>query len=54
MLFEELLRDERREGQSMILKLVEIMCNEGLQEQISRLSKEPEFLEEMLNKYEIE
>ncbi len=58
MKFEELLRDERREGrqegQENMLKLINLMCENGQSSEIPRLGKEPEFLKEMLEKYNME
>ena len=65
MLFEELLREREKKGReeglaigreatARILRLVEAMTAAGESDQISRLSREPEFLTEMLEKYHLQ
>lgn len=62
MLFGEMLDDERREGReegreegrTSMLSLIEALMNDGRTADIPRLSKEPEFLKEMLEAYHIE
>ncbi len=62
MLFEELLKDEREAGvaegvelgQERTLRLIRLMIEKGLESNIPRLEKEPEFYKEMLKKYKIE
>ena len=58
MLFGEMLEDERREGReegrTSMLSLIEALLNDDRTADIPRLSKEPEFLKEMLEDYHIE
>lgn len=53
MLFGEMLNKERREGRADVLALIEAMTKDGRATEIPRLSKEPDFLKEMLNEYHI-
>lgn len=57
MYLTEWLEDERKEGreegQQSFLKLISHMTEDGALEEIPRLSKEPEFLKEMLQKYHL-
>lgn len=57
MLFGEMLDDERKEGReegrSQLLSLIAAMSADGKSEEISRLSEEPEYLKEMLERYQV-
>lgn len=65
MLFGEMLDDERREGYNEghqkghqeerrhMTALIEAMCADGREKDLSRISSEPEFLDEMLKHYHI-
>ncbi len=62
MLLEEMLNDEREEGRlegrleerEVLLQLIQCLLEDGLSSEISRLTTEPLFLKEMLEKYELE
>lgn len=58
MLFSEMLGDERkegyREGENRLLKLISRMKAAGLDSEIPKLAEDPEFLEEMYKKYQID
>ena len=61
MLFAEMLGEERKEGkregkklgEKRILELLEKMEEAGLSPDISRLKREPEYLEKMLEKFHL-
>ncbi len=65
MLFEELLREREKKGREegltvgreeatvRILRLIEAMAAAGENDQIPRLSQEPDFLAAMLEKYHL-
>ena len=57
MLFAEMLGEERKEGKKLgekrILELLEKMEEAGLSPDISRLKREPGYLEEMLEKFHL-
>ncbi len=54
MLFEEMLRDERKDGQRSILCLIQAMTDDGMASEIPRLVKEPEYCKQMMEKYGID
>ena len=53
MLFAEMLGEERKLGEKRILELLEKMEEAGLSPDISRLKREPEYLEKMLEKFHL-
>ena len=58
MLLSEMLGDERKEGykegESRILKLIGRMKEDGLDSEIPKLAEDPEFLEKMFKKYQLD
>ena len=51
--FDEMVQDGVRKGEKRILKLIEHMSAHGDAELIPRLSKEPELVKKMYQKYRI-